>query len=227
MEKDVKYWYLRNHQLFSRLSSDEIKELCVITNFRKARKNEIIDLADEHKRIYSLKKGTIRIISISEDGTETTKEILQQGDIFGEISLDANNAEAENQYAQAASPEVQVCSFFVEDFEKILHRNPLLAIHYTKLVGFRLKTMQNRYADLVFKDVRTRLISFLKDFAVQNGKKEANSFVTPHFLTQHDIANLIGASRQTVTTLMNEFTEQNLFQYSRNTFIIPDVEKFK
>ena len=227
MERDVKYWYLRNHHLFSQLSSDDVKTLCVISNFRKARKNEDIYFAqDGEKRIYFLKKGTLKILSLDADGNEVTKDVLMQGDIFGEITLDEAGSRAENEFARAASPEVAVCSFTLSNFEQVLQKHPTLAIRYTKQVGWRLKTLENRFSDLVFKDVRTRLVEFLKSYAAQNGNQTGSSLSTQHFLTQQDIAHIIGASRQTVATLMNELTEQNLLQYNRQSFTIPDYKAF-
>jgi CRP/FNR family transcriptional regulator len=225
--QDIKYWYLRNHQLFSQMSSEEIKMLCIIGGFRKAKKNEDIYFGlDDDPKVYLLKKGTIKILTLDEEGNEVTKDILLQGDIFGEITL-ADNTNNRNEFARAASPEVSVCSFKVSDFEKVLRENPMLAIRYTKQVGDKLKAMENRFTDLVFKDVRTRLIEFLRNYAIHNGQKESNAFVTNHFFTQQDIASLIGASRQTVTSLMNELVEKNLLQYTRSVFIIPDVTAFK
>ena len=224
--QDSKYWYLRSHQLFSQMSGEEIRMLCIITGFRKARKNEDIYFGlDEEQRVYLLKKGTIKILSLDANGNEVTKEILLQGDIFGEISLSGHKGQ-HNEFARAASPEVSICSFTVTDFEKVLQKNPLLAIRYTKQVGDKLKAMENRFSDLVYKDVRTRLVEFLKNFALDNGKKEGNTLTTNHFLTQQDIASLIGASRQTVTTLLNELVEKNLLQYTRSVFVIPDVKAF-
>lgn len=145
MQQDIKYWHLRTHQLFSHMSSDDIQALCVITAFRRAKKHEIIDLSDVEKRVYSLKKGTVKIIGLDAEGTEVTKEVLQQGDIFGEISLDSTQARTGCEYARAASPEVCICSFKVADFEAVLQRNPMLAIRYTKQVGDKLKAMENRF----------------------------------------------------------------------------------
>lgn len=227
MNRDRKYWFLRNHQMFSHMSNEQIQSLCVISNFKTAVKNEIIDLTDLEKRIYSLKKGTIKIIGLDEAGNEVTKDVLQKGDIFGEITLSDNPRRQANEYARAASPEVSVCSFKVADFEQALRHDPTLAIRYTKQVGDKLKAMENRFSNLVFKDVRTRLMDFLKDFALQNGTQEMQSVTTRHFLTQQDIACLIGSSRQTVTTLMNELTKNNLLEYSRSTFTIPNLAAFK
>jgi CRP-like cAMP-binding protein len=84
----VKYWYLKNHNLFSQMKESDIQSLCVITGFKKALKNEVIYFTHEPvRRLYLLKKGILKIAMMDEEGNEQTKEIIHQGDIFGEITL--------------------------------------------------------------------------------------------------------------------------------------------
>lgn len=228
--RDVKYWYLKNHQIFSQMDEKEIKMLCVISGFKKNRKNDLI-FFDGTKRIYFLKMGIIKIIQIDDNGGETVKEFLQKGDIFGDITLDsAKNADSisrteRTEYAKVVSEEVVICSFMPEDFEKVLEKNPSIALRFSKKVGEELRTLQIRYNDLVFKDVKTRLLNFLLDFSKKNGRKENNAFVVKNFLTHQDIADLIGATRQTVTSLLNELEREDKLYYSRSKISIIDTEK--
>lgn len=88
MYDELKYWYLRDHKLFWTLSMSQIKQLCIVTGFKKANKGDVIHFsASEVPRIFILKKGNIKIVSVDEEGNETIKEILQKGDLFGELSL--------------------------------------------------------------------------------------------------------------------------------------------
>lgn len=225
--RDVKYWYLKNHQIFSQMNEQEIKMLCVITGFKRARKNDLI-FFDGAKRIYFLKKGIIKLIQTDDKGGETVKEFLQQGDIFGDITLERNSQASENsEYAKVVSDEVVICSFLPEDFEQVLEQNPLIALKFSKKVGEELKTLQLRYNDMIFKDVRTRLLNFILEFSKKNGKREDNTLTVKNFLTHQDIADIIGATRQTVTTLLNEFEKDNKLIYSRSKITIPDLAKLK
>ena len=55
MQQDIKYWYLRNHQIFSQITDDKYQELCVWVGFKKAIKNEAIFFShDTTKRLYFL-----------------------------------------------------------------------------------------------------------------------------------------------------------------------------
>jgi CRP/FNR family transcriptional regulator len=223
MDLEVIYWYLRNHNLFEQMSDQEYKDLCVITGYKTAKKNEVIYMTHESvKRLYFLKKGVVKIAAVNEAGDEITKDVIQEGDIFGEITLNGNAANS-GEFAKAISDEVSICSFKLDDFERVLEKNPNLSLRYTKKVGDKFKAMETRFSNLIFKDVRTRLIEFIKDISKNTGEKRGEETVVNNYLTHQDIASIIGSSRQTVTTLLNDFEKKGLIKYTRNEMIIPDL----
>lgn len=224
MYEDLKYWYLRDHKLFRTLSYSQIKQLCIITGFKKASKGEIIYFStSDLPRIFLLKKGNIKIVSIDEEGNETIKDIIQKGDLFGELTLEMDTKNEE--YAKVLSDDVAICSFLMSDFEDLLLRNPTLALSYTKFVGLKMKRIKNSYANLVSKDAKTRLYQFLKDWADKEGVMEGNSVKMENYLTQNDIAQIICTSRQTATQLLNEMETNELIHYNRKEIVIVDITK--
>jgi CRP-like cAMP-binding protein len=224
MYDELKYWYLRDHKLFWTLSMSQIKQLCIVTGFKKAKKGEIIYFSNSDvPRIFLLKKGSIKIVAVDEEGNETIKDIIQKGDLFGELTLE-NDAQS-NEYAKALSDEVAICSFLMSDFENLLLQNPSLALSYTKFVGLKMKRIKNSYANLISKDAKTRLCQFLKDWAEKEGKRIDNTVVIENYLTQNDIAQIICTSRQTATQLLNEMETKGLLVYNRKEIIITDITK--
>ena len=224
MYEDLKYWYLRDHKLFRTLSFGQIRQLCIITGFKKAQKGEIIYFSSSDlPRIFLLKKGNIKIVAVDEDGNETIKDIIQKGDLFGELTLEADSQV--NEYAKVLSDDVAICSFLMSDFEDLLLRNPSLALSYTKFVGLKMKRIKNSYANLISKDAKTRLFQFLKDWADQEGERVGNKVVIENYLTQNDIAQIICTSRQTATHLLNEMEINGTIIYSRKEIIITDISK--
>lgn len=224
MQRDVKYWSLRNHQIFSQITDDKYRELCVWVGFKKAPKNETIFFTHEPiKRIYFLKEGMIKIISLDIEGNEVTKDIIQKGDVFGEIALGDAQDPTSSEYAKVVSDEAVMCTFTLENFEKVLIKNPAISLKFTKKVGDKLKTLENRYNNLIFKDVRTRVIHFLKKFVQDNGQVQGNVFSARNYLTHQDIAHLTGSTRQTVTSILNQLKKENKLIYSRQEIVIPDI----
>jgi CRP-like cAMP-binding protein len=224
MYDELKYWYLRDHKLFWTLSMSQIKQLCIITGFKKANKGEIIYFSNSDvPRIFLLKKGSIKIVAVDEEGNETIKDIIQKGDLFGELTLE-NDAQS-NEYAKVLSDDVAICSFLMSDFENLLLQNPSLALSYTKFVGLKMKRIKNSYANLISKDAKTRLCQFLKDWAEKEGKRTDNAVVIDNYLTQNDMAQIICTSRQTATQLLNEMENNGLLVYNRKEIIITDITK--
>ncbi len=224
MYEDLKYWYLRDHKLFRTLSYGQIKQLCIITGFKKAEKGEIIYFSSSDlPRIFLLKKGNIKIVAVDEEGNETIKDIIQKGDLFGELTLETDKEI--NEYAKVLSEDVSICSFLMSDFEDLLLRNPSLALSYTKFVGLKMKRIKNNYSNLISKDARTRLIQFLKDWAEKEGVKSGNLVTIENYLTQNDIAQIICTSRQTATQLINELETNKVLIYNRKEIIIQDITK--
>ncbi|WP_338646270.1 Crp/Fnr family transcriptional regulator [Flavobacterium sp. KS-LB2] len=224
MYEDLKYWYLRDHKLFRTLSFGQIRQLCIITGFKKAQKGEIIYFSSSDlPRIFLLKKGNIKIVAVDEDGNETIKDIIQKGDLFGELTLEADSQS--NEYAKVLSDDVAICSFLMSDFEDLLLRNPSLALSYTKFVGLKMKRIKNSYSNLISKDAKTRLFQFLKDWAEKEGVRTENTVVIENYLTQNDMAQIICTSRQTATQLLNEMEANGTLIYSRKEIIITDISK--
>lgn len=224
MYDELKYWYIRDHKLFSTLSMSQIKQLCIITGFKKAKKGEIIYFSSSDlPRIFLLKKGNIKIVTVDEKGNETIKDIIQKGDLFGELALEEDNLV--NEYGKVLSDDVVICSFLMSDFEDLLLRNPSLALSYTKFVGLKMKRIRNSYSNLISKDARTRLSQFLKDWAEREGMQNGNNVVIKNYLTQNDIAQIICTSRQTATQLLNEMEEKELIRYTRKEINIQDITK--
>ena len=226
MYTEAKYWYLRNHKLFWMLNNSQIKQLCIITRFKEAVKGDIIYFSDsDEPKIYFLKKGNIKIVELDENGNEQIKEVIMQGDLFGELSLD--NTVKSNEFAQALTKEVAICSFLMKDFEHLMEENPNLAVSYTKFVGFKLKRLRNNYSNLISKDARHRFVSFLKDWSMREGKAEGKKITLENYLTQQDIAQVICTSRQTTVQLITDFETEKQIVYTRKQIVIENIETLK
>jgi CRP/FNR family transcriptional regulator len=226
MSADDKWLLIRNYDLWSHLTDDEYNELNIVHNFIAAAKGDYIYFeAFHHNKLYFVKEGFIRIGYIDESGREVIKEIIQKGELFGQITLEKSNMNGE--FAQAYKSEVSLCAFSIDDFQKLLEKKPALALKYSKQVGSKLKRYENRLLNLLNKDVKTRLLNFLWQLVQKQGDPTTNTACIPSYLTHEDIANLIGSSRQTVTTLFNELANDGLITYNRHEICFPDVKKIQ
>ncbi len=220
----LQFWYLRNHQIFSQLSDQEVQQMCIMSGFKNGFKNEIIYFSDEPlNRIYILKRGMIKICVQDEKGGEIIKDIIKEGDVFGELSLDKNREG--NEYAKVISDEVSICSFKVEDFEEVIKNNSSISLRYNKMMGDKLKKLENRYQNLVFKDVKSRLKIFISEWAASEGKATEQGVEIKNYLTHQDLAEIICSSRQTVTQLLGELEKEGRLIYSRSKIVLLEASK--
>jgi len=227
MPVDENMLLIRNYDLWCHLTDEEYEELNIEHRFMEVPRGEYIYFeAYHHNKIYFLKEGYIKIGYIDEEGNEKIKEIIQKGELFGQFTLERNSLNGE--FAQAYKDKVSLCAFNIEDFERILKKKPDLALKYSKQVGAKLRQIENRLVNLLNKDVKTRLLHFLWQLVVQKlGETRPEGFCIPNYLTHEDIANLIGSSRQTVTTMINELEHEGILSFDRQQICFLDVKKLR
>jgi len=227
MAGDDSQFFIRNYDLWCQLSDEEYKDLKVQHAVIEVPRGEYIYFeAYNHNKVYFVKEGTIKIGYIDDDGNEEVKEIIRKGELFGQFSLERDNLHGE--FAQAYKDNVSICAFTIDDFERLLKNRPDLALKYSKQVGAKLRNIENRLVNLLNKDVKTRLIHFLWQLVEQNlVESTAEGFCMPNYLTHEDIASLIGSSRQTVTTMINELETEGFLSYNRQEICFLDVKKLQ
>lgn len=227
MNADEKMLLLRNYDLWCHLDDQEYEDLNVAHQFIEAKKGDYIYFDSHHlNKLYFVKDGYIKIGFVDEEGNEIIKEIIKEGEIFGQFALEKTNLNGE--FARAYKGNVSLCAFTIEDFEKLLTKKPGLAIKYSKQVGEKLRRAEFRLISMLNNDVRSRLLSFFYHLAMMEGYDRSTvSYSFTNFLTHDDVAKLIGSARQTVTTFINQLEDEGLLKISRKKILIPDVKKLE
>jgi CRP/FNR family cyclic AMP-dependent transcriptional regulator len=215
-----KLWYLKRIHLFAGLSLAELQEMDRITRMQEVKKRQPIYLpGDPANTVYLLKKGRVKISSTAPSGKEVTFEILEPGEIFGELEA---LEELPRETSAEALEDVLICAIRREDFDHYLHEHPDLTVKLTKLIGFRLRKIHSRVEDLVFRDVPARLAHVLLELSETMGIPDGAMIRLRVKLTHQEIANLIGCSRETVSTILGEFRERGLISVESRTITILD-----
>lgn len=226
MQKDLKYWYLRNHRLFEFMSDDDLNEVCLIVGQKKLKQGDIVDLSDiEEDRIFILKKGVLKLVYTSPDGDYIIHDIIQQGDLFGELRLNASAIPME--FAEVVSEDAQICSISTERFRQLLKEKHEICLAYDKIINDKFFKLTSRYQDLVFKDAHQRILTVLHHIAQQLGHEEEEGLAYENLFSQEEIAQMACTSRQTVAQTIKELQNAGVIIYKRNKVIITKVPKDK
>jgi CRP/FNR family cyclic AMP-dependent transcriptional regulator len=221
MQTEIKYLYLKQHAVTAGLTDAQLLQMTSTVKVKNVKKGESIYMEDGFEsRIYLLVKGKIKISEVDDRGDELIKEILTATEIFGDVSLDASISDDE--FAEALTENTVICSFRSSDFKQLMQTNVVLAMNFIQQVSGKFRRLENRHSNLVFKDARSRLISFFRDWAKREGSRVGDKIKLNNYLTHNDIAGIISTSRQSVTTLLNELKDGGIIYYNRKHIELSD-----
>jgi CRP/FNR family transcriptional regulator, cyclic AMP receptor protein len=235
MESTTSYWYLKHFNIFDGLDDETVAYVDQHSAMCTFLKNEPIFFpSDPRKYIFFLKKGLVKVTRYAEDGREVILDLIGPGEVFGQLTTPESThttsflgATTHNGLSESAVAldDVMLCNIYRGDFDKILIKYPQLNYSLTRLVGFRLKKLEQRVTDLVFKDVSERIVTFLLGFADQFGTIQHGQISLKPSLSHQDIGRLTGASRQTVTEILNMLRDVGEIHFDRKviTLLQPDA----
>jgi CRP/FNR family transcriptional regulator, cyclic AMP receptor protein len=212
-------------QLFDGLGPGDMSEITAAARtLRKKRGEFVYTPGDPAESIYVLRKGRVKLSVLSESGKEFAIDIFQPGDIFGEFAL-ADEATRSNM-AQALD-DAQTWVFGKRDFVRLLETRPKLAMNYIRLVGGRRRRMEKKLSDITTKDVAARVCELLHEISTASAASNpaAPELLVP--LTHQDVASLIGASRQTTTTVLNDLERRGIIELGRGSLRVTHLKELQ
>ncbi|NNE25371.1 MAG: Crp/Fnr family transcriptional regulator [Saprospiraceae bacterium] len=214
--------YLGEVSLFEDLPEENLRDIAKLASVKTFKKHQVIyrvgDTADD---IYILLNGIIKIISKNGEGREVIKTIIHPKSLFGIEHLSGHATRMNT--SKSIDKDVICLSISAESFKDYLKHNWELTERFIQMLGTRLMYVEERFESLVFKDARERIIDFLKDNAKSFGRQVGLEMLIKHSLTQQDIANYTGTSRQTVTYVLNDLKRQNQIYFKRKSILIRDI----
>jgi CRP-like cAMP-binding protein len=223
---ESKLWYFEQFDIFAELNEDQKKELGELAHLHQCYRKEIIFFEDTHSdTIYLCKEGRVKITKVDPSGKETTLYIVEPGQIFGELALVDEDKRAHR--AEALDSEVLICSFHRDKLEEFLARCPQLTRKVYKSMGERMRKIEQKLADMVFRGSEERIIQFLVDIGSENMKPGVDEAYIRPFFTHEELAYLTATSRQTVTSTLNDLKERDLLSYRYNKMYIKDFSRLK
>lgn len=191
---------LRNIPLFSDLSEPDLAVLSSHTNTKKFPKNAIIiNEGDRTDSLYVILSGKVRAFLSDEHGKEIVLDIEGPGEYFGEIAL------LDEAPRSASVMTVEPCTFAIiskDDFKECLSKHPDIAINLIRELTRRIRLLTNNVKGLALRDVYGRVARTLSSLA----KEENGQQAIPEKLTQQEIANMVGASREMVSRILKDLT---------------------
>lgn len=181
--------------------------------------------SDPPMSLYFIESGRVRIGAHQDDGTDITRALLREGEVFGEMVIAGEPSRTD--FAEALEDDVQICVLPWEGLQALMKDDADLSLRVVKWMGYRMRRMERKMEVLAFKDARTRIVEFLRDAAAFKGKKIGDEILIRTKLTHKDIAALTATSRQTVSETLNDLRRENQIFFERGKILIRDIEQLK
>lgn len=208
--------------LFAELDPRHVAALAAMLVERRYRKGSVIFFeGDPGDALFIVAQGAVKIYRVAEDGREKTLAILRDGDIFGEMAI----LDEEPRSAIAESLEATTLyALHRKEFLAFLANNPSMAIHVIKVLCGRLRRANSQVMDVVFKDVKSRVVRTLIELAEEHGMEYPAGVRIELKLTHQELANLVGTARETITRILAEFQDTGCITVDGRYLVIRDQE---
>lgn len=186
------------------------------------RKNEYVYLPHRSSdTIYVIQKGRVKVGKHQEGPRAIIKNVLQDGDFFGELSL---LGQASNRDFALAMEDTTLYCLSNNDLALLIKQQPSLISFLLQVLGARLIDMERRLESVVFRSSRSRIIDFLQNQVHKRGERVGYEMLVRGFFTHQEIAYLTATSRQTVTAVLNELRSKNILVFNRRRLLIRNME---
>ncbi|WP_299056903.1 Crp/Fnr family transcriptional regulator [uncultured Nocardioides sp.] len=214
---------LRQAPLFSALDDEAATALLGnLAESTLSRGEALFHEGDVGDKLYVVLDGKVKLGRTSSDGRENLLAVLGPGQMFGELSLfDPGPRSA----TVTAVTDARFASLSHEDLLRWLEGRPMVARGLLSQLAARLRKANDVVADLVFSDVPGRVAKALLDLADRFGRTADDGVHVHHDLTQEELAQLVGASRETVNKALADFASRGWLRLEPRSVVIMDIER--
>ena len=211
--------------LFERMSPEEREELRGMMSQTTLRRGEVLfNEGDSGDRLYILLTGKVKLGHTSVDGRENLLAVLGPGEVVGELTLFDPGPRSTTATAVATT---ELLALEHNQIMGFLASHTQLAKDMLRALAVRLRRTNIALADLVFSDVPGRVAKALLDLAERFGAPTEDGIHVPHDLTQEELAQLVGASRETINKSLAEFVSRGWIRLEGRAVTLIDVERLK
>jgi CRP/FNR family transcriptional regulator, cyclic AMP receptor protein len=216
---------LRRAPLFEALDDEGTTALRAgVTEVALGRGERLFDEGDAGDALYVVLDGKVKLTRTSADGRENLISLIGPGEMFGELSLFDPRPRT---MSASAVTDVRLAALAHDDLRSWLNGRPDVAMHLLAALARRLRRTNEVMSDLVFTDVPGRVAKALLDLAARFGTRQEDGLQVNHDLTQEELAQLVGASRETVNKALADFVARGWIQLHPKSVLLIDPERMR
>jgi CRP/FNR family transcriptional regulator len=179
---------------------------------------------DVGDQLYFVIDGKVKLTKAAPDGRENLISVHGPGDMFGELAMFDPTYRTTS---ATALTDTRLAVLAHDDLRQCLETRPALAIHLLKALAQRLRRITDANTNLVFTDVPGRVAKALLELSDKFGVLQEDGLLVNHDLTQEELAQLVGASRETVNKALADFATRGWISVSAKSVLLLDIDRLK
>lgn len=213
MNPSSKFLILKQFDILSELNESELNMLSNVATFKRVSRGELVyNENDQVKYVYLLEKGSVKLGSNTGEDKLLIKDIVHEQSMFGENVFVENHQRLE--FAEVLN-DAKLFMVPVDFFKNLVQTNGDFAKRILDLIVTRLRHLEERVQNFVFKSAKDRIF----DFIIKTGKNRGikiglDECLINHGMSHSEIAFLTDTSRQTVARVLGELKRANLIHFS-------------
>ncbi len=213
---------LAEHHLFRDLAPEVVGRIAALAAMRRLKLGEVLFLkGDEGDALYMVLSGQIRISTSGPGGRAVILNIIEPGDIFGEIALLDGMSRTADAVAIVRTELVMIARC---DFVPLLEQEPSLSLHLLKLICERLRRTSEQVEDSTLLPVPGRLAKRLLCMADLSGEIVAEGIRVRLQRSQNELAQMLGISRVCINQHLQRWRKNGWINLTRGHVVICDRE---
>ncbi|MCP3744761.1 Crp/Fnr family transcriptional regulator [Paenibacillus sp. A3M_27_13] len=201
--------YLSQFNLLHSLSLEDLIEMDQMTSITTIAKKNFIQTPETFSEgLYFVKKGKVRLYKLNADGKQFTLDILSEGNVFGE--MDMISLGTRDMYIETIE-ECDICRMDKDRFEHFLIEHPRFMMNMIKVLSDRISGMSSLAQHLALGNLQDKILYILLKLSDQFALQSREEYRKINFpLSHQEIANLVGATREAVTTALQELVKEKV-----------------
>ena len=189
-----------------------------------ARGSSIFAEGELGDRLYVILTGKVKLGRHSPDGRENLLAVMGPSDMFGELSVFDPGPRTSS---ATAVTDVRLATMDRDALREWINKRPEIAEQLLRVLARRLRRTNNALADLIFTDVPGRVAKQLLALSERFGSEEPDGLRVHHDLTQEELAQLVGASRETVNKALADFVHRGWIQLQGKSVVVLDEDRLR
>ncbi len=207
-----------NSFLFSQENMDRLKDLMIDEEL--AKDSYLFNEGDKSDSLYFIKDGAVKLTRVTDDGKDLTLYYYQTGDIFGDFG---DTPTLYQTYSAIATCDCKIGVLNRRDLEIAIWQNSDLGIDFINWVSHMNRFTQLKLRDLMFFGKLGALASTLIRIANTFGQEKENAIYIYEKFTNHELASMIGATRETVNRMLSQLKKDDIIHYENGKLVILDI----